>query len=148
MHIYDDQFARNPARRSAFGDRAQARARANAPVGSGPLDESTVLNLQRLAGNSAVAELLADGGDPQRQSRKDEEVGAPQPRLSLGTFASDATSRSFGALPDKSATEKEEETDQHVDVGTFTPLTRGLKIIAEVSGGFESTDWPDGFKFT
>jgi hypothetical protein len=148
MHSYDDLFARNPGRRRAFGDRASSLARPNAPVGSSPLDEAAVLNLQRLAGNSAVAELLADGGDPQRQPRKDEEVGAPQPRLSLGTFASDALSRTYGALPDKSATEKEEETDQHVDVGTFTPLTRGLKIIAEISGGFDSADFPDGLKFT
>lgn len=147
MRIYDDQLARNPGRRPGSGDRAPGLARPNAPVDSGPLDEATVLNLQRLAGNSAVTELLADGGKPKR-TQPTEEVGAPQPRLALGAFASDTLSRTFGAMPDKSATEKEEETDQHVDVGTFTPLNRGLKIVAEISGGFNSADFPDGLKFT
>jgi len=147
MHAYDDLFARSPARRPPAGDRSPALARPNAPFGQGPLDPATVLNLQRLAGNSAVTELLA-GGDRGPVAPRDEEVGAPQPRLSLGSFASDSLSRTFGAMPDKSATEREEESDQSVDVGTFVARQRGLKIVAEISGGFDSADYPDGFKFT
>jgi len=147
MHSYDDLFARNQGRRLPVGDRSPALTRPNEPLGGQPMDQATVLHLQRLAGNSAVTELLA-GGDQGSASRKHEEVGAPQPRLSLGAFSPANLSRTFGAMPDKSATEREEESDQSVEVGTFVARQRGLKIVAETSGGFDSTDFPDGFKFT
>jgi len=153
MRIYDDQFARNPRLRPAsnapLGDRVMGSARANQPPSADALDPAAVMNLQRLAGNAAVTELLtADGARPGAGSRREEQVGAPRPKLDLGAFAFDQPARAYGTLPDKSATEREEESDQHVAVGTFAARSQGLRIVAEADGAFESTDYPDGFKFT
>jgi hypothetical protein len=163
MRIHDEQIARNARLRppvpASQAERAADNRRPNAPPNVQALDESAVLDLQRFAGNAAVTELLADGaarsGPP---AAKDEEVGAPRPHFDLGGFAGFDPRRAlgaasfgtmpFGAMPDKSPTETEQEQDQSVDVGTFAAQARGLKIIAEASGVFESTDFPDGFKFT
>jgi hypothetical protein len=122
MRTYDDQFARNPrlrpASRAPLDDRVIGSGRASQPPSADALDPAAVMNLQRLAGNAAVTELLtADGARPGAGSRREEQVGAPQPKLNL-------------------------------EVGTFAARSQGLRIVAEANGAFESTDYPDGFKFT
>ena len=153
MRIYDDQFARNPRLRPAsqapLGDRAMGSGRASQPPSADALDPAAVMNLQRLAGNAAVTELLtADGAGTRRRIEaraagrraqapaRPRRLRVPRPR------------GAYGALPDKSATEREEESDQNVEVGTFAARSQGLRIVAEANGAFESTDYPDGFKFT
>ena len=152
MRIHDDQLARDsrlrrpaPARRD---DRAAGPARPNERPNVQALDETAILNLQRFAGNAAVTDLLSDGSAQPARSAKKEEVGAPKPHLDLAAFGFGNAARTFGAFPDKTAEEKEGEFDQEVDVGTFAAADRGLRIVAEISGGFDSTDYPDGFKFT
>jgi hypothetical protein len=153
MRTYDDQLARDARRRTQPAARQSdlARlARPNEPPTVQALDESAVLDLQRFAGNAAVTQLLADGASRPRSTKADE-VGAPQPRFDLGAFnpfSPFGMSQTFGRAPDKSPYETEQEQDQGFDVGTFAPRAKGLKIIAEASGVFESTDYPDGFKFT
>ena len=150
MRTYDEPFDRDARLRRPVpapqADRAADAARANQPPNVQALDQAAILNLQRLAGNAAVSQLLADGAasTPTRA----EEVGAPQPRFDLAAFSPYNPSRTFGALPDKGTEEVEGEQDQSFDVGTFAPTARGVKIVAEASGVFESTDYPDGFKFT
>ena len=106
MRIYDDQFARNPRLRPAspapLGDRGPGSGRASQPPSADALDPAAVLNLQRLAGNATVtAELLtADGARPGAGSRREEQVGAPPPKLNLGAFAFDNPAGAYGALPD------------------------------------------------
>jgi hypothetical protein len=146
MRIYEDLIASAARQRPPIpGRRASgpaSRGGANQPPTADGLDASSILGLQRLAGNAAVSGLLTGS------SRKDDEVGAPQPHFDVGSFSRDNLGRSFGAMPDKSATEVEEERDQAMEVGTFSALPRGLKIIAEASGVYESQEYPDGFKFT
>jgi hypothetical protein len=158
MRIYEDQIARNarlrPPAAARQVDRAAEPARPNQPLSVQALDESAILDLQRFAGNAAVAGLLADGASaPAPKVARPDEVGAPQPRVALGGFGGFGPSQTFGAMsfgarPDKSPNETEQEQDQSFYVGTFAARNQGLKIIAEASGVFESTDYPDGFKFT
>ena len=152
MRIHDDEFARDcstPPPGSCPARRSRSRSgRPNERPNVEALDETAVLNLQRFAGNAAVTELLSDGAASPRERAKKEEVGAPKPHLDLAAFGFGNAARTFGAFPDKTAEEKEGEIDQEVDVGTFAAADRGLRIVAEISGGFESTDYPDGFRFT
>ena len=151
MQIFDELPARiartqKPAPRR---DRRPAvPARPNQPPDLQTLDASAMLSLQRSAGNAAVTALLASGGGHARTARK-REVGAPQPRIDASAFPLDRSSLAFAAVADKSEVENEaEEQDQTIDVGTFAARTGGVRIAAEIGGGFDSTDFPDGLKFT
>src|SRR5262245_5148337 len=151
MRTFDEQLLHAArAQRSAPERATEIASRPNEPPTAATLDQSAVLNLQRLAGNAAVTSLVtgATGSAPSTKA----EVGAPRPRLDVGTFGLDR-SRAFGAFPDKTPEEKESgEFDQVADVrseiGTFSQTNRGVRIVAEVGGGFSSTEFPDGFKFT
>lgn len=153
MRAYDDLFgpARQPRQAAARLDASQGRS--NEPPAAANLDPSAVLNLQRRAGNAAVTSLFTGGGSPAASRTKD--VGAPQPRLDVGAFGFDRSSTygAFSRTPDKSPEEKEGEFDQDgkdtkTDVGTFSQTNRGVRIVAEISGGFSSGEFPDGMKFT
>ena len=120
MRTYDEQLARTNRQPRPAADRRDGRAaepaRPNEPPTVQALDESAILDLQRFAGNTAVAGLLST----QRPTGRKEEVGAPQPRFDLGAFAPERPSQAFAGMPDKSETEVEtEEQDQSIDVGTF-----------------------------
>jgi hypothetical protein len=151
MRIYDDLPARiartqKPAQRS--GGRAAAPTRPNESPQLESLDASAMLDLQRSAGNAAVTSLLA--GDAGRgRAGREPEVGAPGPRIDLSAFAFGRPSDVFAAMADKSEVENEaEEQDQSIDVGTFVERRGGVRIVAEIGGGFDSPDFPDGLKFT
>jgi hypothetical protein len=153
MRIFDELPARigrtqKPAPRRDGPEASPARP--NAAPHLRNLDQSTMLELQRTAGNAAVTSLLAGdrGATGERRAPRRQEVGAPKPRIDLGAFAFGRPSM-FAALADKSETENEaEEQDQTIDVGTFAERRGGVRIVAEVSGGFNSPDFPDGLKFT
>ena len=151
MHIFDELPARiartqKPAPRN--GGPAPVAARPNEPPNVQALDESATLDLQRTAGNAAVSALLAGTGGRGPSSRK-QEVGAPQPRIDLSAFAFGRPSQLVAAVTDKSETENEaEEQDQTIDVGTFAERRGGVRIVAEISGGIDTPDFPDGLKFT
>ena len=149
MRIYDDLPARIARTQKPAPDRRPTGpGRPNQPPDVEALDESAILGLQRSAGNAAVAALLA-GGRGLEPTGRTTEVGAPGPRIDLGGFSFERPVGMFAAVPDKSEAENEaEEQDQSIDVGTFTERRGGVRIVAEVSGGFDSTDYPDGFKFT
>jgi hypothetical protein len=149
VRTYDEQLIRTTRQQRPAADRRDGRAaepaRPNEPPAVQSLDESAVLNLQRFAGNAAVASLLST----QAPTGRKEEVGAPQPHFDLGAFAPERSPGAFAGMPDKSETEIEsEETDQNIDVGTFAARRGGVRIVGEVSGGFSSADFPDGLKFT
>ena len=146
MRIYDDQLARRanrPGPAAPRSDRALDPAMPNGIPSVQALDATGVIGLQRSAGNAAVTELLAGGS---AGGKREEQVGAPKPRLDLNAFAADRPGQAFAF--DKSENEKEPEQDQDVDVGTFSQTEKGLRIIAEADGAYSSTDFPDGFKFT
>lgn len=149
MRIFDDLPARIArAQKPAPDRRGIVPGRPNEPPDAQRLDESAILSLQRSAGNAAVSALLAAGRGRARKPPK-VEVGAPGPRIDLGAFAFGRPSQTFAVVPDKSEIESEaEEQDQTIDVGTFTERRGGVRIIAEVGGGYDSTEFPDGFKFT
>jgi hypothetical protein len=109
-----------------------AHAVGNEPPAAQRLDSTSLLNLQRLAGNRAVTDLLASMGIA--------------PRLTVSSFGRRPTTR--GGFPDKSIEESSERQDQSVDTTTFRATAKGVKIVAEASGVTESAEFPDGFKFT
>ena len=155
MRAYDDLFGRGRPQRQAGARVDASPSPANDPPAAANLDQSSVLNLQRLAGNTAVTSLLAGGGDRTTTTSPPRGVGAPGPRLDVGAFGFDRSSMFGGSTrsPDKSPEEKEGEFDQDgkdtkTDVGTFSQTNRGVRIVAEISGGFSSGEFPDGLRFT
>jgi hypothetical protein len=154
MRSYDERLF-GPRPRPQAGARVDAtQARSTEPPDAATLDASAVLNLQRLAGNAAVTSLFGGGAGSPATSRT-QDVGAPQPRLDVGAFGIDrpSTFGAFSRAPDKSPEEKEGEFDQDgqdtkADVGTFSQTNRGVRIVAEINGGFSSGEFPDGLKFT
>jgi len=153
MRAYDDLFGPARQQRQAAERRDPSQSRSNEPPDAANLDPSAVLNLQRLAGNAAVMSLLAGSGSA--APSRTQVVGAPQPRLDVGSFGFDRSSTygAFSGRPDKSPEEKEGESDQDgkdtkTDVGTFSQTNRGVRIVAEISGGFSTGEFTDGMKFT
>ncbi|HEX5014486.1 MAG TPA: hypothetical protein VFV72_10045 [Candidatus Limnocylindrales bacterium] len=156
MRTFDERLLGGARTQRQFGARVDAgSARSNEPPAADHLDESVVLNLQRLAGNAAVTSLLSGERAASSATPRPSEVGAPMPRLDVGAFGTDGRSilGAVGGQPDKSPEEKEGEFDQapkdvKTDVGTFAQTNRGVRIVAEINGGFSSDEFPDGLKFT
>ena len=152
MRIYDEQLARTarlqrpPASRR--DDRAADPSRPNEPPSVQALDESAVLNLQRFAGNAAVAELLSSGAAGPRQNAKADEVGAPKPHLDLGPSASIGRSRRSARSPTRAPRSARASSTRSSTSGRSPETNRGLRIVAEASGVTESEEFPDGFKFS
>jgi hypothetical protein len=146
MRRYEDEAGAKAASRrrlepSASVTNEPAHAVGNQAPSAQRLDSNSVLNLQRLAGNRAVASLLAEMGIA--------------PRLHVSSFGRRPLGRSsyvrpswMGKSPDKSIDPSSEQQDQEVNPTTFVATSKGVRIIAEASGVTESTEFPDGFKFT
>ena len=137
MRKYEDEGAARAASKrhlepSASLTNDPAHAVGNQPPAAQRLDSDSVLNLQRLAGNRAVASLLAEMGIA--------------PRLHVNSFGRRPLMR--GGYPDKSIDPIGESQDQSVDTSTFVATAKGVRIVAEASGVTESAEFPEGFKFT
>ena len=137
MRSYQEEVAVRTAPRrqpepSESPETDSAQAVGNEPPTAQRLDAAAVLNLQRLAGNRAVTDLLASMGIA--------------PRLQVSSFGRRPPTR--GGFPDKSIDPSSERQDQSVDTSTFRATATGVKIVAEASGVTESAEFPDGFKFT
>lgn len=153
---YEEEVAARAARKrhlepSASLENDPAGAVGNLRPDAQRLDVGAVLNLQRLAGNRAVAGLLeASGIIPKLQVSSFGRRRFGQREFGQRQFgpASFVRPSWMGNSPDKSVDPNAEEQDQSVDTSTFVATAKGVRIIAEASGVTESAEFPDGFKFT